>query len=315
MILLLTLLFSVGTSYAQSLITNPPVARTNVAYAHSFPTSLIFPASTSDRQAASFNYTVDQSPSWLNLTLSDSLITLTGTPHSKDAYSSWVRINRTSSDSKDVLSRGFRLSVSSNEPPKLNLPLATQLLSKDKKTAAVVSSATPLASDGGSAGLTIPSTWSFSAGFLASTFTSSAAKLYYTATVNGQQGVPSWLGFDNTTLTFYGNTPDLAKSAGVAGFLPQTFNITVGCSDVPDTPPAVTDSFIIVVTPQDGKSVFPPMNVTVGSEISYDVWQSFQNGIAGTSGSSVATFSSALGNISFAIPLGQSLATWLSWNR
>ncbi|KAG8981365.1 hypothetical protein FRB90_007305, partial [Tulasnella sp. 427] len=293
---------------AQPFIEFPPVARVNAPYTHSFAQSTLFPAATSEHEASTFNFTVNQIPSWLSMEVStsdvmDPVLTFSGLPVSTDAQSSWVRIVRTASSSDYNYTRGFRMSVSDRQSPTLGNSLYNQLIGTDKSNLAVMSSVTPFAVSSFVAGVQLPATWSFSLGLRSNLFNSSSSKLYYSATLDNGQPLPAWLGFDNRTITFYGNAPSLDSSS-----TPQTLNVTVGCTDYPNTPPSMTDVFVIVVTPGRGKTlVLGGVNATVATEISYDLRSALRNAMLGNS-SDILT----LDGVSVTVADTKNSSTWLS---
>lgn len=61
--------------------------------------------------------------------------------------------------------------------------------------------------------LRVPPAWSFSIGWLTGTFSSSHSDelFYWAMQVNGVP-LPLWLQFDNTTLTFFGTTPNISHA-------------------------------------------------------------------------------------------------------
>lgn len=59
----------------------------------------------------------------------------------------------------------------------------------------------------------IPPAWSFSIGWLPDTFNASYSdELFYWAMQDDGLPIPSWLQFDNTTLTFFGTTPNISRA-------------------------------------------------------------------------------------------------------
>ncbi|KAG9034707.1 hypothetical protein FS837_002153 [Tulasnella sp. UAMH 9824] len=227
----------------------------------------LFPPATSESEALTFNFTVNQIPAWLPVQVSvtdpmDPILTSSGLPVLTDAQSSWVRIIWSSGASDYNYTRGVRTSVSDRQPPTLENSLYNHL-GTDKETSAVLSSVTPVSSF--TAGVQIPATWSFSIGLHSNLFHSSSPELYYSTTLDDGQPLSGWLGFNNRTITFYGNTPSLDVY-----LTPQTFNVTVGCTDYyPNTPPSMIDFFVVVVTPGKGKvMILEGVNATVATEIS-----------------------------------------------
>ncbi|KIO18798.1 hypothetical protein M407DRAFT_31542, partial [Tulasnella calospora MUT 4182] len=293
---------------AQPFIQYPPVARVNVPYTHSFPQSTLFPPATSEREASTFNFTVNQIPSWLYMQVSandstDPILTFSGLPVSTDAQSSWVRIIRSSGASDYNYTRGFRMSVSDRQSATLDNSIYNQLLGTDKETSAVLSSVTPFPVSSFTAGVQIPSTWSFSIGLRSNLFHSSSPELFYSAMLDDGQPLPEWLGFDNRTITIYGDAPSLDASS-----TPQAFNVTVGCTDYPNTPPSMIDVFVIVVTPGKGKTVIlDGVNATVATEISYDLRSALKDAISSDSSEALS-----LDEVSVNVADTKNSSTWLS---
>ncbi|KAG8945396.1 hypothetical protein FRC04_000847 [Tulasnella sp. 424] len=307
LVLSLTLL-STTLVQAQPFIQYPPVARVNAPYTHSFPQSTLFPPATSEHEASTFNFTASQIPNWLSLQVSttdvmDPVLTFSGLPVSTDAESSWVRIIRTSDSSSYNYTRGFRMSVSDRQPATLDNSLYNQLIGTNKDKLAVMSSVTPFSVSDFTAGVQIPSTWSFSIGLRSDLFHSSSPELFYSATLDEGQPLPEWLGFDNRTITFYGNAPSLNTSS-----IPQTFNITVGCTDYPNTPPSMVDVFVIVITPGKGKTmVLKGINATVATQISYDLRSAISDAMSGDASETLS-----LANASVIVADTKNPSSWLS---
>ncbi|KAG8892233.1 hypothetical protein FRB99_002859, partial [Tulasnella sp. 403] len=319
---LLLFIFVLATR-SQPLALFPPVARANVPYTHSFPQSYLFPPAASNENAPNFTFTINQSPSWLHFTisnstsLSDPILTFSGTPDSADAYSSWVRILR-SAPEQYTFTRGFRMSVSANDPPKLALPLATQILGKDKSSMATMNSAQPfsLGDSGNLAGIHVPANWSFSIGFRLETFKSSSPDLYYDATVDGGQPRPEWLKFDNRTLTLYGTAPGPSATSGLIGFLPISLNVTIGCTDFPNTPASANDTFILSVSPgKQAMDVFGGVNVTLGSHLKYDVRKALLNTLEQPAKSLSADIDGLVKSTAFEVGVDDPSLAWVQWDN
>jgi axial budding pattern protein 2 len=111
----------------------------------------------------------------------------------------------------------------------------------------------------------VPPGWSFSVGFEPSTFTNpDESPIYYTATEAGTAGLPSWLTFDNKTVTFDGVAPQEAEGSRheIIVFGSDRF----GYGDV-------QQKLIVVVGSHDFRLVepFPVINATLRSEVNYTV--------------------------------------------
>ncbi|KAG9025638.1 hypothetical protein FS837_004862, partial [Tulasnella sp. UAMH 9824] len=194
------------------------------------------------------------------------------------------------------------MSVSDRQTPTLGNSLYNQLLGTEEKEPAVLSSVTQFPVSSFTAGVQIPSTWSFGIGLRSSLFHSSSPELFYSATLDDGQPLPEWLGFDNRTISLYGNAPFLDASS-----VPQTFNVTVGCTDYPNRPPSMIDVFVIVVTPGKGKTmILEGVNATVTTEISYDLRSALM-----LSNSSDAL---SLDNVSVTVGDDKNSSTWLSFD-
>ncbi|KAG8879683.1 hypothetical protein FRB97_001533 [Tulasnella sp. 331] len=315
-------------AYAQQ---NPPVARIGVAYTHSFPQSVIFPSAAYPTEAAAFVYTADAIPGWLTFTQPDNtpptldpILTFSGTPKADDDPSTWVKIVRTSSAAQNAttMTRGFRLFVSGDAPPTIDLSFTTQIFGggTESSLSAVLSSVSTLPiniTTDGTPALSVPSTWSFSIGFRSQSFQSSAARqLYYTATLADGQPLPTWLTFANKTMTFGGFAPDLYESRMI---LPQAFNVSVGCTDVWSTEPAVSQAFMVVVTPDADQTTsllaLGGINVTVGTQISYNVQQALNLALQGMASTSSPNISTSVDELAISVDLSQSSTLqWLRWN-
>jgi len=296
---------------SQSLtIPFPPPARVGSSYSHSFPQSSLFPPFTSEN-ATAYNYTLDQAPKWLSLAInnasSDPILAISGNPLLSDARSSWVRIIRKSSaNPENITQRGFRISVSKYPSPTLTVPFSSQLSAEKGPLQADISSAKPLVGTS-SPGVIVPPSWSFSIGFRENTFASQpGADLYYYAALNGDQPLPSWITFYNATLTFSGTAPRTNPEAPLGQFFPQIYNITLYCTDFPNTLANTSDSFLVVVT-ATGSEVLAGVNTTVGNAVEVDV-QGVLLKMVLEGGGNQADLDGA------EISVDTSIAPWLAWD-
>ncbi|KAG8945398.1 hypothetical protein FRC04_000849 [Tulasnella sp. 424] len=116
---------------------------------------------------------------------------------------------------------------------------------------AVISSVTPFSVSDSTTGVQISSSLFFSIGICSNLFHSSSSGAFYSEMLDEGRPLPEWLGFDNRTITFHDNPPSPDASS-----IPQTFNITVECTDYPnDTLHFMADVFVIVVTPGKGNTL------------------------------------------------------------
>ena len=174
----------------------PPVARID----ESFVFNLL--PSTFNSTSGNLTFTTSTLPSWLEWN-SPSLV-FHGTPTDQDFGETDVTL--TATDSSGSVSSTFTLLVSNYSVPGIHQSFTTQIAEPSSR---VFTSATAMP---GGSGASVPPYWSFSLGFASDTFRLSNiepvnGKLYSMAHQRGTVGLPSWLHFDNTSMTFNGVAP------------------------------------------------------------------------------------------------------------
>ena len=189
----------------------PPVARMFKSFSYTF-------ASSTFSSNLPLNYTLSTAPSWLSLN-SDTR-TLFGTPSINDVGSgtiTGVEIGLTASDESGSVVMNSTFVISRDPAPVINIPLASQLPSLGAFSLP-------------STLLLHPST-AFSFNFDPNTFSEDASTssnlTYYATTVNNTP-LPSWIIFDDASLSFSGQTPPYTSLIQP----PQTFGIQITLSDV-----------------------------------------------------------------------------------
>lgn len=187
----------------------PPVARVSTPYSYTFPLSTF--TSTSP-----ISYTLSNAPKWLSI--DSSLRTLFGTPSSDDVGSglvAQVTFGVVASDASGSVMLNTTLVTSKNLPPTIKIPAQSQLASQGPFSAP-------------STLLYYPSS-PFEIAFDPATFSNNggATLKYYALTIDDTP-LPSWVLFDDLTLTFSGQTPEYASLIQP----PQTFGIQLIASDV-----------------------------------------------------------------------------------
>ncbi|KAM3082794.1 polarity establishment/cellular polarization [Clarireedia jacksonii] len=187
----------------------PPIARVSVPYSYTYPLSTFASIST-------LSYSLSSAPHWLSLD-SDSR-TLSGTPLDSDVDDgevtqvSFAIIARDTSGSATL---NVTLVISKNPAPTVKIPLESQLPSFGFFSAPSTS-------------LYHPSS-PFEIKFDIDTFSNAGrSALTYYASTTDDTPLPSWVLFDETTLTFSGQTPEYASLIQP----PQTFGIQLIASDI-----------------------------------------------------------------------------------
>ncbi|BGP22481.1 polarity establishment/cellular polarization [Rhodotorula toruloides] len=240
----------------------PPVARLGAPW-----TFTILPGTFSGSSSLSISSTL---PSWATFNAASG--TFSGTPPASQSAlgSTQVTVVAESAPGSGSASDSFTLLVddpSNDPPPYIRLPIADQLAS-----AAAVSGGGSLTPDGA---LKVPPQWSFSFGFQQYTAENSAMeKMYYSACERGTTTLPSWIKFDNSTVTFYGLAPYQKGNLEVVLFASSRF----GYGDVAQTfrIDVVDHSFELLGSAalQANHSTFGPLpsvNVTPGGPVNYVV--------------------------------------------
>ncbi|EGG07966.1 uncharacterized protein MELLADRAFT_85293 [Melampsora larici-populina 98AG31] len=201
----------------------PPVARVGVPFSWSILPGT-FNSSTGN---AGVTYSATNLPSWASF--KSDVASIQGTPDTSHLGSISVIITAHAPDNSSSLSDKFSMLVVDSPPPRVKLPLDTQL-----GNGAVIGSAKY---NHATKGITVPPNWSWSIGLLPDTFvTSSGAGIYYSAYEAGTTTLPSWIKFNTNTATFDGVSPNEQNDVTIVvygsdhlgyGDLSQTFTFTV----------------------------------------------------------------------------------------
>jgi axial budding pattern protein 2 len=196
----------------------PPVARVSQPFRFEFA-ERTFANSDSDTK-----YSLSDAPSWLSVDSGSRA--LQGTPHSNDTGAKKFKLvasNGSQSDSMDVT-----LIITADKGPTEGTPLVPQL-----QTIGPVSYPAALFLHPGR---------SFSITFDPATFHNTHPSTIYYGTSPHNAPLPSWMGFDPTTLRFSGNTPSFPGSG------PEVFTFQLVASDVAGYS-AVNATFQLVIGP------------------------------------------------------------------
>nr|XP_031861467.1 uncharacterized protein CI109_003071 [Kwoniella shandongensis]KAA5528539.1 hypothetical protein CI109_003071 [Kwoniella shandongensis] len=225
----------------------PPVARVKQAY------SFTFSASTFNAASGSFplSYTAFNLPSWVSF--SGTTRTFVGLPTEADVGSREVTITATTPDGQSSMTDHITLVVSDKSGQIiLSNPLADQLISSDS----AITSAYPYPVNSPLyPGVRVPPNWSFSLGFLPSTFTA-PTRVFYSANLVDGSPLPDWLYFNNQTVTFDGVTPPAASGT--------IYDIVLSGSDVWGSAD-IHQTFKVVIAAHDLQIVRQPtLNMTIG---------------------------------------------------
>ncbi|KAL4868151.1 phosphatase 2C-domain-containing protein [Aspergillus spectabilis] len=214
----------------------PPVARVLR------PFEFVFSQGTfggSDSQTA---YSLSSAPSWLKVDSKSR--TLSGTPRKEDAGS--PTFDLIASDASGSATMQVTFIVTADEGPKAGKPLAPQLQAMG-----------PTSSP---SNIIVHSGDSFSISFDRETFGNTRpSTVYYGTSYPDNAPLPSWIGFDQSALRFYGTAPNIG---------PQTFSLNLVASDVSGFS-AATVTFELTVSPhtlsfkQSAQTLF----VTGGKEL------------------------------------------------
>ncbi|ORX37719.1 hypothetical protein BD324DRAFT_608221 [Kockovaella imperatae] len=173
----------------------PPVARVD----QSFDFDILYQTFSSP---FTITYTTSGLPAWLEW--NEPSLAFFGTPKASDVGQQTVTL--TATDSSGSTSTTFLLIVTEFSMPGVHQAFTTQLGDPSSR---VISSASVLP---GNTGVSVPPHWSFSLGFAMDTFRLSHGQpvngnLFVSARVRGMIGLPTWLNFNNNTMTFDGVTP------------------------------------------------------------------------------------------------------------
>lgn len=175
----------------------PPVARTDQPFVFT-----LLPSTFNDSRG-DISYTTSGMPSWLSYNTGSAAFY--GTPSSSDEGQQNVTLTATDSDgSTDAW---FNLIVTNFTVPAVHQGFATQI--SGNASAAQLASVERLPEG---TGVSVPPYWSFSLGFLWETFRLSRTEpingnLFFSARERGSTTLPSWLSFNNQTMTFGGVAP------------------------------------------------------------------------------------------------------------
>ncbi|KAL4930074.1 putative transmembrane glycoprotein [Aspergillus undulatus] len=214
----------------------PPVARV------SQPFKFVFSQGTFGGSNARTIYSLSNAPSWLKVDSTSR--TLSGTPQKEDAGS--PKFDLIATDPAGSANMQVTLIVTADNGPTVGRPLAPQLQAMG-----------PTSSP---SNILVHSGDSFSLSFDPETFTNThPSTIYYGTSYPENAPLPSWIGFEQSTLRFHGTAPSIG---------PQTFNLNLVASDVSGFS-AATMSFELTVSPhvlsfkQSAKTLF----VTNGKEL------------------------------------------------
>jgi axial budding pattern protein 2 len=174
----------------------PPVARVDQDYIFS-----LLP-STFNTSAGTITYTTTDMPSWLSFNSASAAFY--GTPSSSDEGQQDITI--TARDDDGTTESSFTLIVTEYTQPQVHQGFVTQILNDSVAQLASVERLP------GGTGISVPPYWSFSLGFLWETFRLSRTDpingdLFFSARERGMTTLPSWLSFNNLTMTFGGVAP------------------------------------------------------------------------------------------------------------
>ncbi|BGP53564.1 hypothetical protein JCM8202_005750 [Rhodotorula sphaerocarpa] len=247
----------------------PPLARTGTNW-----TFTLLPGTFSSAQNVSLAVT-SKLPGWV--TFDAAVGSFAGTPAGKDLGSTTVTVAASegggAASSSSSTSSSFTLLVvdaASDPEPVVKLPVSQQLAQ-----VAAVSGGGTLTPDGS---LKVPPKWSFSFGFQWYTISSPSGRpMYWTAYEKGTTSLPSWISFDNATVTFNGLAPNPAQRG--------TWHLVLGASDVYGYADAWQE-FELVVAEHSfellgsdaadangtlARGVLPAINATLGGPVQYSI--------------------------------------------
>lgn len=215
----------------------PPVARVGKAYNFQFSENTFQP------NPDQLIYSLAGGPSWLHVHSENR--TLWGTPEAKDAGTATFTIVA-AGEAGLVANMNTQLPVEKDDGPTANGNI-TQALAK-------------LGQLSGPRNVTLLPSKPFEFVLSDDIFQANGKKLSYYATLGDHTPLPSWISFDAQKLRFAGTTPSSA--------IPQTFEILLIASDVPNYAAAST-SFNLIIS--NHLLLFRPLmqtvNVTKGKEV------------------------------------------------
>jgi axial budding pattern protein 2 len=174
----------------------PPVARIDQTFVFT-----LLPG-TFNTTAGTISYTTSDLPSWLQFNSGSAA--LYGTPTASDEGQQTITI--TARDNEGTTDSSFDLIVTEYTVPGVHQGFNTQISNDNVGELASVQRLS------GGSGITVPPYWSFSLGFLYETFRLSRTDpvngdLFFSARERGTTTLPSWLTFNNNTMTFNGVAP------------------------------------------------------------------------------------------------------------
>lgn len=168
----------------------PPTARTNQTWSWT-----LLPGTFNASSGSTLSLSSRNLPTWAQFDANT--WTFSGLPNVADVGSQLVTVQANASGVAEGISSVFELLVVDAPLPYVRLPIAKQL-----PMAASFSDGADLTPNGA---LEIPPTWSFSLGFQQYTIENvNRDRIYYDARLAGTTSLPSWLNFDNRTVTFDG---------------------------------------------------------------------------------------------------------------
>ncbi|RDW76253.1 putative transmembrane glycoprotein [Aspergillus mulundensis] len=194
----------------------PPVARI------SKPFRFIFSQGTFGESGPQTVYSLSNAPSWL--TVDSTSRVLSGIPRKEDTGS--PKFDLTATDPSGSASMQVTLIVTADDGPKAGKSLVPQLQAMG-----------PTSSP---SNLNVHSGHSFSISFDEDTFVNTRpSTVYYGTSYPENAPLPSWIGFDQSALRFYGTAPNIG---------PQTFSLNLVASDVSGFSAAIM-SFNLTISP------------------------------------------------------------------
>lgn len=201
LILALALVALIGVQAAPNLNyplmdQQPPVGRVDTPFLFT-----LLPLTFNDT-TGTVSYTTSDMPAWMSFDTGSTAFY--GTPSSSDEGQQNVSLTITDSDGS--VETWFNLIVTDFTQPAVHQGFATQI---SNDSVAELASVMRLPSG---TGMIIPPYWSFSLGFLWETFRLSRTdpvngNLFFSARERGTTTLPSWLSFNNLTMTFGGVAP------------------------------------------------------------------------------------------------------------
>lgn len=197
----LVILLSTSTTIAAPTIRydlmdqQPPVARVGREFVFN-----LFPDSFTSN--GNITYTPSGMPSWLSWNTPS--LAFHGTPAATNVGESIVTL--AAADSAGSITTNFTLIVTNNSVPAVHQSFTSQIGDPPSRQFA---SATTMP---GGTGVSVPPYWSFALGWASDTFRLSRTEpingnLFMSARQRGMDRLPSWLTFNNDTMTFNGVAP------------------------------------------------------------------------------------------------------------